>query len=190
MKNYNNRVLPTRLPLGYSSPFKDTFYYVGPGTIFIFGLGSIVFSRCVPGYKTRSYLFSTPRIRRESIRREPALLSSWAVTPPQGSPVAAPIAMSVAGRKYHYPLRWSPHIEVAIFLLDPWCYRSPIWGLGAPVLHAYGFADISGKVPDDPLFSCQGEVLSLLQGLFAAKITSVSDCFCKRTRIDSEIPFC
>ena len=140
LKNYNNRVLPTRLPLGYSSPFKDTFYYVGPGTIFIFGLSSIDFTRCVPGYKTRSYLFSTPRIRRESIRREPALLSSWAVTPPQGSPAAAPIAMSVAGRKYHYLLGGSSHIEVAIFLLDPWCYRSPLRGLGAPVLHAYGFS--------------------------------------------------
>ena len=72
LKNYN-RVLPTRLPLGYSSPFKDTFYYVGPGTIFIFGLSYIDFTRCVPGYKTRSYLFSTPRIRRESIRQEWAL---------------------------------------------------------------------------------------------------------------------
>jgi len=59
---------------------------------------------------------------------------------PQGSPVAAPIAMSVAGRKYHYLLGGSSHIEVAIFLLDPWCYRSPLRGLGAPALHAYGFS--------------------------------------------------
>ena len=73
LKNYNSRGLPTRLPLGYSSPFKDTFYYVGPGTISIFGLSFIDFTRCVPGYKTRSYLFSTPRIRRESIRQEWAL---------------------------------------------------------------------------------------------------------------------
>jgi len=73
MKNYNHRILPTRMPLGYSTPLKDTFYYVGPGTIFIFGLSSIERTRCVPGYKTRSYLFSTPRIRRESIRREIAL---------------------------------------------------------------------------------------------------------------------
>ena len=50
-----------------------TLLNVGPGTIFIFGLSSIDFTRCVPGYKTRSYLFSTPRIRRESIRQEWAL---------------------------------------------------------------------------------------------------------------------
>ena len=63
--------------------------------------------------------------------------------------------MSVAERKYHYLPGLSSHIEVAIFLLDPWCYRSPMqqggtriaggfliafkWGLGAPALHAHGF---------------------------------------------------
>ena len=32
---------------------------------------------------------------------------------PQGSPVAAPIAMSVAGRKYHCTLELSSHIAAA-----------------------------------------------------------------------------
>ena len=43
-------------------------------------------------------------------------------------------------RKYHCLLGLSSHIEVAIFLLDPWCYRSlNCWGHGAPALHAHGF---------------------------------------------------
>ena len=146
----------TRLPLGYSSPFKDTFYYVGPGTIFIFGLTFIDFTRCVPGYKTRSYLFSTPRIRRESIRREPALLSSWAVTPPQGSPAAAPIAMSVAGRKYHCPLRLSMHNCRCRLPFGSLMLFARPYGVIAHRSHMLtGLADISEKVPDECVFGCQ-----------------------------------
>ena len=49
-------------------------------------------------------------------------------------------------RKYHYLVGLSSHIEVVIFLLDPWCYRSlTCWGHGAPALHAHGFGRISHK---------------------------------------------
>ena len=66
-----------------------------------------------------------------------------------------PPHVNMSRRKYHCLLGLSSHIEVAIFHLDPWCYRSPLqqgatriaggfhiafkWGLGAPALHAHGF---------------------------------------------------
>ena len=66
-----------------------------------------------------------------------------------------PPHVNMSRRKYHCLLGLSSHIEVAIFLLDPWCYRSPLqqggtriaggfliafkWGHGAPALHAHGF---------------------------------------------------
>ena len=46
------------------------------------------------------------------------------IPPPPGSPRAAPIAMSVAGRKYHYPSASFIALEVISLLFPFGYYRS------------------------------------------------------------------
>ena len=85
-----------------------------------------------------------------------------------------PPHVNMSRRKYHCLLGLSSHIEVAIFLLDPWCYRSPLqqegtriaggfliafkWGLGAPALHAHGFPISQKKYLIMVVFSCHLQI--------------------------------
>ena len=69
-----------------------------------------------------------------------------------------PPHVNMSRRKYHCLLGLSSHIEVAIFLLDPWCYRSPLRGHGAPALHAHGFPISQKKYLIMVVFSCHLQI--------------------------------
>ena len=76
---------------------------------------------------------------------------------PQGSPVAAPIAMSVAGRKYHYTLELSSHIAAAIlpFGSSVFLARLPSRVMAHQSCMLTVLPISQGKYLIDLLFNCQ-----------------------------------
>jgi len=68
-----------------------------------------------------SYLSTTP-LKMVYTGKSPdgwLLANSMSILLLRGSRRAVPIAMSVAGRKYHYPLYWSSHIFAATEYSNP-----------------------------------------------------------------------